>query len=287
MKVIKVLNNNAVIAVDENGVESVVFGKGLAYKAKQNAQISHDLVDKVFVLKNENEVMRYVRLFEEIPKRIFNLTDKYITLAKKKFNIKLQNFLYISLADHLNSMIERGKINAYIQNKMLWDVRRMYKHEFLISSELVDEFNEIYNTSYNDHEIATIALHFVNASIESNLETTVKITKFISEILDIVKYHFMIDYNEESYSYHRFVVHLRFFAERIMSENSIYDDENDLLGEYITDKYKQAFDCAEKIKRFIKTNYGFLLKQQECLFLTVHIVKVVDDSMASNKLKGG
>jgi len=37
-----------------------------------------------------------------------------------------------------------------------------------------------------------------------------------------------LDYNEEAPSYHRFVIHLKFFAQRLLGENDI-DSNDDLL----------------------------------------------------------
>lgn len=39
----------------------------------------------------------------------------------------------------------------------------------------------------------------------------VNITKVMQEILSIVKYHFHIDFDEESLHYYRFITHLKFF----------------------------------------------------------------------------
>ncbi|MGL5435043.1 MAG: PRD domain-containing protein [Lachnospiraceae bacterium] len=283
MKVIKVLNNNAAIVVDENGMESVVMGKGIAHKAKKGEEITGQEIDKIFILDDKSKLARYSKLFTEIPEPVFSLSNKYIEAAIQKLNRKLQNSLYISLADHLNSMIERGRVHAYIKNKMLWDIKRMYQDEFQISRELVKEFNQLYGTVYDDNEAATISLHFVNATIESDYDTTVKITKLIGDILSIVKYNFMIEYDEDSYSYYRFVVHLRFLAQRIFQDTMLDDpDMSQVLRQQLTGPYEEAFGCADKVKQFVVDHYSYLFTEQECLFLAIYIIKVVSDS---NKIR--
>lgn len=287
MKVIKLLNNNAAMVMDENGVESVVMGKGIAHKAKKGDELSEQDIDKVFIMDDQSQLARYSKLFSEIPTDIFHLSASYIELAKERLNRKLQNSLHISLADHLNSMIERGKVHAYIRNQMLWDIKRMYQDEFRISQELVAEFNQLYGTVYDDNEAATITLHFVNATIEADYDTTVKITKLIGDILNIVKYHFMIEYDEDSYSYYRFVVHLRFLAQRIFQDSMLNDEDmNQVLRQQMSGQYEEAFLCADKVKQFVITHYQYCFTEQECLFLAIYIIKVVDESKKAKHVRG-
>lgn len=286
MKVMKILNNNAAMVVNDSGMESVIMGKGIAHKAKKGDEIEKRDIDKIFILDDQSQMARYSRLFTEIPEEIFSLSGSYIETAKQTLNRRLQDSLYISLADHLNSMIERGKLQAYIKNNMLWDIKRMYQDEFKISLELVDEFNHIYGTDFDDNEAATISLHFVNATIESDYDTTVKITKLIGEILNIVKYHFRIDYDEESYSYYRFVVHLRFLALRIFQESMLDDpDMVQVLRQQVGGQYEEAFCCAEKVKQFIIDHYNYSFTEQECLFLAIYIIKVVAESRRNAERK--
>jgi len=286
MKVLKVLNNNAAMVVDDNGIESVIMGKGIAYKAKKGEEIADQDIDKIFILDDKSQLVRYSRLFSEIPEEVFALSGRYIEIAKQELNRKLQNSLYISLADHLNSMIERGNIHAYIKNRMLWDIKRMYQDEFKISRKLVEEFNRIYETIYDDDEAATISLNFVNATIETDYDTTVKITKLIGDILNIVKYHFMIEYDEESYSYYRFVVHLRFLAQRIFQKSMLDDpDMVQTLRQQVGGQYEEAFRCAAKVRQFVIDYYSYCFTEQECLFLAIYIIKVVADSSKINSPK--
>ena len=49
-------------------------------------------------------------------------------------------------------------------------------------------------------------------------KTTLDITKMIQNILNIVKFHFNIELDEYSLHYERFITHLKFFAQRMLSE---------------------------------------------------------------------
>ncbi|GLC82421.1 PRD domain-containing protein [Lacrimispora brassicae] len=283
MKIIKYLNNNAALVLDGQERELVVMGKGIAHLSHKNEEIPRELIDKTFILDDRSQLAQYTQLFSEIPGTIFELAGRYVTKAKEDLNRTLQNSLFISLADHLNSMVERGKLVAYLENRMLWDIRRMYQDEFRLSRELVAEFNKLYDTWYDDHESATLAMHFVNAELESGLETAGKITKLIGEILNIVKYHSLIDYNEESYAYYRFVTHLRFLAHRIFQGSQLNDaDMSEMLKDHLSQRYEDTFQCVEKIRQFIWNHYHYCFTEQEGLYLAIHIIKILDDSIQIN-----
>ena len=60
----------------------------------------------------------------------------------------------------------------------------------------------------------------VNAQLNDEMHNTLHITRVMQEILNTVKYHFRFDYNEEALSYHRFVTHLKFFAQRLLGKTT-------------------------------------------------------------------
>ena len=73
-----------------------------------------------------------------------------------------------------------------------------------------------------DAEAGFIALHVVNASFDSiGMEQTKEMMKVIQNTLNIVKYHFNIELDENSIHYDRFLTHLKFFVKRVFSNVEI------------------------------------------------------------------
>lgn len=58
-KVKKVLNNNVLIAGHDTFQEVVLIGKGIGFGKKRGELISNETVEKIFVLKNEQEQEQY------------------------------------------------------------------------------------------------------------------------------------------------------------------------------------------------------------------------------------
>lgn len=274
-----------IVTRNDQNEEIIVMGKGLAFGLKNGDEINESRIDKIFSLSDSSEASRFKALIAEVPEECMKMTEEFIDYAKEQLGKKMHDSIYITLTDHINAMAERAKVHAYIKNTMLWDIKRLYRDEFAISLKIVEAINERIGSAYDENEAARIALHFVNAQLEvdfsSTLDTTMQITKIVSEILNIVKYNFRITYNEDSLSYYRFVTHLRFFAQRIFSETT-YDDTNDIeLLHHIQNKHSEAYHCAQLVKKYVFDNYQYPIADEENMYLTIHIVKLVKDS---NKL---
>ena len=53
------MNNNVIVSINDEGVESIAMGRGLAFSREVGDVIDKDLVDKVFELKGEENLDRW------------------------------------------------------------------------------------------------------------------------------------------------------------------------------------------------------------------------------------
>jgi len=278
MKINKILNNNVIVARDEQNKEVIVMGKGLAFGLKVGEDIDESKIDKTFALNDSKEISRFQELMEQVPEECLEISERLIDFAKERLGKKLNNSIYITLTDHINTMIERAEINAYVKNTMLWDIRRVHRDEFLVAEEIVERFNKHRGAKFDSHEAANITMHLVNAQTDLGFSATTNITKVMSEILNIIKYNFRIVYDEDSLSYYRLIVHLRSFAQRLFSGTTYGDTGDTELLQHIKNKYSKSYHCSQLIKKHIHDSYGYELEDEECMYLTIHIEKVVKDS---------
>ncbi|MCC0684750.1 BglG family transcription antiterminator LicT [Clostridioides sp. ZZV14-6345] len=278
MVIEKILNNNVIITTDENDKEIVVMGRGLAYKKRTGDHISKDKVDKVFKLSDPNMSDKFKELIADIPMRYMELSDEIILQAKEKLGKRLNDSIYISLTDHIYTAIERVREGVNVKNALLWDIKRFYQSEFKIGLEALDYIEEKFEIRLPEDEAGFIALHIVNAQMDQNIKVIYEITQMIQEITNVVKYHYRIVFNEDSVYYYRFITHLKYFAERLISNKSYENNEDDLL-EVIKVKYKNAYKCIEKLDEFTHKKYNYNLTDEEKLYLTIHVERVVSKSI--------
>ncbi|WP_115716621.1 BglG family transcription antiterminator LicT [Amedibacterium intestinale] len=274
MEIYKILNNNVIVSKNEHDKEIIAMGKGIAFKKKVGEHIEDELIDKVYTLSDEVS-SKFQELAAEISVEHMKISDDIIKYVKLKLGKKLNDSIYLSLCDHISTAILRHEEGVDVKNVLLWDIKKFYKDEFEIGKHGLEMIKEKLNVQLNEDEAGFIALHIVNAEMDEKLETIYEVTKVMQEILNIVKYFFHIDFDEDSVYFYRFITHLKFFAHRLITKSSYQDEQSDDLLELIKIKYKNAYACCLKIKQFLKTNYAYDLSQEETLYLTIHIARVV------------
>ncbi|MFC1283990.1 BglG family transcription antiterminator LicT [Bacillus paralicheniformis] len=274
MKIAKVINNNVISVLNEQGQELVVMGRGIAFQKKPGEAVDESRIEKIFRLDNKDVSERFKTLLDEIPIEFMEMSEKIISYAKLKLGKKLNDSIYVSLTDHIHFAVERNKKGLDIKNALLWETKRLYKDEFAIGKEALAIIEKKTGAALPEDEAAFIALHIVNAELNEEMPNIVNITKVMQEILSIVKYHFHIDFDEEALHYYRFITHLKFFAQRLFS-GTYMESRDDFLFETVKNKYRDAYVCTNKIKQYIEKEYGHQLTNEELLYLTIHIERVV------------
>jgi beta-glucoside operon transcriptional antiterminator len=273
----KVLNNNVVTIKNEDNQESVVMGRGIAFQKKKGDEIDEEKIDKIFVLKNKSINDKLITLVNDIPAEYLEISEEVIKYAEEMLNTKLNENIYLTLTDHISFSINRYNNNLEMKNVMLWDIKRLHKPEFDIGIKALKIIKDKTDIVLPEDEAASIAMHILNGELNQDMPQIVDIINLINEVLKIVKYHFNIDFDEESINYYRFVTHLKFFAQRMVNGKYYEDDDNELF-EIIRLKYPKSYECTKKIEGFIKQKFNSQLTKEEKLYLIVHTARVVKES---------
>lgn len=273
MKIEKVLNNNVAVTRDERGRESVVMGRGLAFKGRPGDVIDEALIEKVFTISDQGVLDRFQQLLSNIPMSHMLLSERIINYAKIKLGKKLNDSIYVTLPDHISMAIQRQAEGIVLKNPLLWDIRRFYRDEYEIGLKANEVVKEETGVEFPEDEAAFIALHFVNAQLGEQMANVYDITYLMQEVCGIVKGYFGIEFDVESLDYYRFITHLKFFAQRLRNNQHYEDDDEDLL-EVVRFKHRAAYLCAQKVAAFVLEKYGYRLSGEELLYLTVHIARV-------------
>ena len=230
MKIEKVLNNNVVVALDENGAETVLMGRGLGFGRRAGDEAPPDKVEKRFTLHSDQLSDRFQQLITSIPLPHFLMSERIINHAKIALGKELSDSIYVTLPDHISAAVNRYKEGIVLPNPLLWDIRQLYKDDMTYLLKAV--FRIVYD-----------------------------------------EYGFRPD--DESLNYYRFVTHLKFYARRIVSGEGYGDEDSDLL-DVVRFKYPRAYACADRIRAYVQTEKGFHSGQNELLYLTIHIARVME-----------
>lgn len=273
MKIEKVLNNNAFISLNENGEEIIVVGKGIAFGKKQGHEIELTGTYKIFSNSNQELNERLKNIVSDIPQEYMKITDQIVFILEKEYDKKLNDIIYVTLTEHIHGAVERFKKGIQIKNPLLLDIKRLFKDEYEVGKQALEAIKEEFGISFDEDEAGYIAQHIVNAQLDDDMTDVLNVTKIMQEILNIIKYSYRMEFNEESIYYYRFVTHLKFFAQRILNRSS-YEDDNEEIFEVFKAKYINSYNCVLKINDLIKKTYDYKLSKDEQLYLMIHIERI-------------
>ncbi|SER93347.1 transcriptional antiterminator, BglG family [Gracilibacillus ureilyticus] len=275
MLIRKIFNNNVVLAEAEGDNELILMGRGIAFQKKVGDLIDKSKVDKKFVQGLSNQLSE---LLVDIPQSHLDLAIEIIQNAKSKLSQKLSEYIYLTLTDHLDFAITRTKNGQILSNPLLWEIKKTYPTEYKIGQSALETVKDRLGIVLPEDEAGSIALHLVNAQNGVHeMDQTIEIAEIVQDILQIVKYQFGIDFNEDSINYSRFVVHLRFFGQRLLEKQTNPHESNDLF-EIVREKYPNVYDCVEVINGYLKNARNTHLSKSEMVYLMLHIQRVTDRS---------
>ncbi|OCG21716.1 MULTISPECIES: BglG family transcription antiterminator LicT [unclassified Gilliamella] len=273
MKVYKILNNNVIVTLDAKGNELIVTGRGIGFKKREGDLIDPSLIEKQFSLDNKETFPKFEELLSKIPFEVLTTSEVIINHAKQCIDGRLQDSIYISLTDHIHFAIERHKQGFDIPNGFLWEIKKFYPKEFQIGLYALAIIKDRLSVELPEDEAGFITFHIINAQLNDTMPNIVNLTKIMREILNIVKYHFNFEYDENCLSYQRFVTHLKFFAHRI-SNQQFQPHQDTSLYEIIRQKYAQSYLCTKQIDLHLIQQYQHPLSDDESLYLTIHIERL-------------
>ncbi|HBD0835515.1 TPA: PRD domain-containing protein [Enterococcus faecalis] len=149
-------------------------------------------------------------------------------------------------------------------------------------STLKKSLNDTIYISLTDHLYTAlerkkqgIAIHLVNAEMEEEVGNIYELTKLMQEITNIVKYYFKVSFDEDSVYFYRFSTHLKFFCYRLLHQREVVENDDEELYAVIKKKYLNAYRCVEKISLYLNENYDYQVSNEERLYLTIHIARIV------------
>ncbi len=275
LKITKIFNNNAVLAENEAQTELVVLGKGVAFGKKVGEAVDESCTQKTFSLDKNPFATRLTEILSEIPHEYFQLTQRVVNFANQQLNSTLSNSIFISLPDHIFHAVERTKQNQPIPNGLLFEIQRLYKQEFAIGLYVLELVEDYFGVKMAEDEAGFIALHIFNARTDSaSMADTYRATQMIKDILNLVTYNFSLVLDEQSHDYMRFLTHLQYFAQRFFI-NDAPAQGDDFLYQQTKLAYPNAYQCVEKINKYLVKNYNKSLNEDEQLYLMIHIQRVV------------
>lgn len=277
MEIKQIFNNNVVMTLNEMDEEVVVTGRGIGFQKKKGDRIDRERIEKEFVLTENVSQSIFPDIYHQLSAEEIDVVIEIINKAEEKLDVEFQSNLYIALADHIHYTLERTRQVLPLTNPLNYEVRKYYPEEYEVGKMAMQLIEERLDVSLYKDEAASLALHFVTGQKEGYLiSQTVKVTEIVHNIINIVRRHYGTNFDEESVSYARFLTHIQYFAHRVVFGEQ-EGEVDSFLYEQVHKSYPKAFECVNRIKKFVETTYDFKMGEDEQVYLTIHIERIISD----------
>ena len=280
LRVKKVINNNILCVIDDHNHELIVTGKGIGFRRHPGEFVDPERVEKTYRMESRDKQRKLRELVEQIPIEHLELTEELIAYIKTQISQPLNESLLITLADHISFAIRRKQEGVTFQNPLQGDIMCYYPTEYRLGRHCVNAVRERTGIDLSESEASFIALHIVNAELNASMSEMYDITRLIEGALQVVEYYYQRTFDRESLDFSRFVVHLRYFAQRLFQGKALEDGgaaQDPQFRDMIIKTCAVHYKCAQHIAEYVRNTWGRELSDDEMMYLTIHLKRINAD----------
>ncbi len=276
MKILRVFNNNLVLALDESGREVILTGRGLGFQARPGQSVDAAKVSRVFVPADGGDSDHLAKLLAGIPPEHIQLVSQAIATVGLD-SVGRNPAVVIALADHVSFAIRRVNLGMDIAYPLLAEVQHLYTDEYRQAEGLLAAINEHSDVQLPHTEAVGLALHLVNAGFATgDLSYTYRMTGVIQQMVTVIEQAYGITLDPGSVSVGRFVTHLRYLFVRIHNHKQL-DSEPTMVGQAIRESFPDAADVAVRLSGVLELRLGAALTPDEISYLALHVARVTTE----------
>ena len=280
MEILRVFNNNVVLARDAERGEVIVTGRGLGFQAKPGHRVDPGRVVRVFVPEDGRDAANFGQLVAAIPPEHLLLADQALDVARAELGGRLHSTTVVALADHVSFAIKRMRQGIAVDYPLHVEVAHLYPRELAVAERVLAFVNERLDRPLPAEEAVPIALHLVNAGFASgDLSATYQMTGVFGQLFEVLEQACGRPISRDSVNAARFITHLRYFFVRAHTGRQLTEGATG-LGSAIRTAYPEALGTATKLQAVLELRLGMPLTQDEVTYLTLHVARLVDDARA-------
>ena len=278
MDVLRVFNNNLVLARDESGVEVILTGRGLGFQAKPGDLVVRERIVRVFRSEDGRDPDHLASLLAGIPPEHVQLVvDALAEIGLDRLAAKPA--LVVAMADHVGSALARAAEGQTFVYPLLGEVTNLYPEEYAQATALLAAVNARVAVPLPHEEAVALALHLVNAGFATgDLSASYTMTGLIQQLLDVVAGAHGVVLEPGSVSVGRFVTHLRYLVVRISQRRQLDDRRHSEVGEAVRRSYPEAWETAARLARLVELRQQVTLTPDEVSYLAMHVARIVQDA---------
>jgi transcriptional antiterminator len=270
--VAKALNNNVIIAQHPQYAEVVVIGKGIGFSRKSRDKINLSSVEKMFILRNQEEQEQYKQLVPQVDEKLIEVMQEIVLHIMQSSRQPLNEHIHIALTDHISFAIRRNEQNIAIHNPFLYETKEIYPEEYSLAEYAVGKINETMAVTLPPDEIGFVALHIVSAISNRHISEVKQHSLLIGDLVGLVEDNLSYRVPRDSLDYSRLVTHLRFVLERLRRGETVRETSS--LDGLMKREYPEMYMLAWKLTKVIEQRVRIPVYPAEVSYLTIHLQRL-------------
>lgn len=265
--VIKALNNNMVL-IKEQGVEKILLAKGIGFNKKFGDILEDNLeVDKVFSIEDKKNQENLKEVYNRVDGEFVAICEEALAEISEELGEELNETIHIGLIDHLAIAMKRLKNKEQINNPFIVEIETLYSVEFEMAKKIVNKLQDKYEIDFPEGEIGFITLHIHSARNGKMLSNSIKYSYLSNKIIIYIEEKFNSKIDKRSLDYARFLSHVRFTIERVLTDTVLKND----LTEIIKKSYPVSYEIAEGVSKIIEETLDKKVCDDEVAYIAMHV----------------
>lgn len=285
MRLTQKINNNVALAVDGEGKELVVFGRGVGFPA-----MPYELTD----LSRIQRVFRDVRsgCAQSPREKLAALAEEIVEMAQAELGCALNPNLPLTLADHLGFAIERYQNGPEQRMPLACDVAHFYPAETALGRRALQLLKERLGVALPEDEAVHIALHLIDGELEhSDLDGTLLAMQVLGEITQIIEQALHVKLDTACTNYSRFALYIRYMLQRDGRSGSGHGGQE---GSGMSDalrplarQFPEVYSCMQRVMDTLASVCGLRFDPDDKLYLFLHINQIRKHTVPPERAQDG
>lgn len=269
-KIIKVLNNNTILAVYHQE-ETIIMAKGIGFSKKANELIEIPRNAKKYLMQKDYEARgKAANIINYIDPVYLEIASEIIRLASEKFD-QVDNDILLPLADHIFFAIKRMKENLMPSNPFLTDIRLLFPDEYEVAFQGKQIIKKYTGMTINDDEAGFITLHIHSAISSNRVVESMEATRVVHDSIVKLQKDLNIVIDINSISYVRLMNHIKFLILRLNTNEELQMNITDFAKEKFPFAYDQAVNMCDALSKALNKQ----LPEAEVGYLALHLERIL------------
>lgn len=275
MRVVKKLNNNFAICIDNDGKQLIANGKGIGFPKMPYELNDLSVIDRTFY----DVDAKYLGLIRELPEGVIHFSAQLVDIASRELQYEMNPNVVMTLADHIQFTVQRARQKIFVQLPLIYEVEQSYPKEAKLGKYAVKQMERRFQVELSQNEASAIALHFVNAryNAKPDVELSFRLQKHYEEILEdtvsIVEEQMKVIVNRSSINFARYSSHLKYLLDRIEKKQLLNSDISSMYEE-TRKEFPEMASCVDLLDEYFYHKLKTRLTDEEKLYMILHVNRI-------------